>query len=174
MQLPNVFKSKGTVRHGKDGKVRVGREEDNLTYSRSELAQLLIEAARKRHPDRIRFHFGAACKALDLGGRTATFEVASGGIGGAADGATGATSSSSISSGREEAVQYDLLVGADGIGSAVRQQLQAQLPDMRVQVTDSERQYKTYRNLVGDIEPPGAPLALHTPACVQGTCLSPH
>lgn len=50
---------------------------------------------------------------------------------------------------------YDLLVGADGVGSAVRGALQAYYPDMSVVVTDSGREYKTYRNLRGDIEPEG-------------------
>lgn len=50
---------------------------------------------------------------------------------------------------------YDLLVGADGVGSAVRSALQQYYPDMTVVVTDSGRQYKTYRSLRGDIEPEG-------------------
>jgi hypothetical protein len=50
---------------------------------------------------------------------------------------------------------YDLLVGADGVGSAVRGALQDYYPDMTVVISDSGREYKTYRNLRGDIEPEG-------------------
>lgn len=50
---------------------------------------------------------------------------------------------------------YDLLVGADGVGSAVRGALQQYYRDMSVVVTDSGREYKTYRGLKGDIEPEG-------------------
>lgn len=50
---------------------------------------------------------------------------------------------------------YDLLVGADGVGSAVRGSLQQYYRDMSVVVTDSGREYKTYRGLQGDIEPEG-------------------
>jgi ubiquitin carboxyl-terminal hydrolase 48 len=51
--------------------------------------------------------------------------------------------------------QYDLLVGADGVGSTVRAALQEFHPDMTVVVSDSGREYKTYRGLTGNIEPPG-------------------
>ena len=50
---------------------------------------------------------------------------------------------------------YDLLVGADGVGSAVRSALQGHFRDMTVEVADSGREYKTYRGLRGDIEPEG-------------------
>ncbi len=39
-------------------------------------------------------------------------------------------------------VDYDMLVGADGVGSTVRAALQAKLPDMRVDISDSGREYK--------------------------------
>jgi ubiquitin carboxyl-terminal hydrolase 48 len=59
------------------------------------------------------------------------------------------------SGGGEVVEGYDLLVGADGVGSAVRGALQEYYPDMTVVVTDSGREYKTYRSLRGDIEPEG-------------------
>jgi hypothetical protein len=49
------------VRHPKSGKVGISREEGNVTFSRSGLAQYLIDQARQAYPDSIRFHFDAAC-----------------------------------------------------------------------------------------------------------------
>ena len=63
---------------------------------------------------------------------------------------------------------YDLLVGADGVGSAVRTALQQHYSDMNVVISDSGREYKTYSGVRGDIEPPefkvnpGATLHLYT------------
>lgn len=63
---------------------------------------------------------------------------------------------------------YDLLVGADGIGSTVRAALQQHSSDMSVVISDSGREYKTYSAVRGDIEPaefkinPGATLHLYT------------
>lgn len=55
----------GTVRHPKSGKVGISREEGNVTFSRSGLAQYLIDQARLNYPDAIRFHFDAACAGGD-------------------------------------------------------------------------------------------------------------
>jgi hypothetical protein len=55
------FVTKGTVRHPKSGKVGISREEGNVTFSRSGLAQFLIDQARSLYPTAIRFHFEAAC-----------------------------------------------------------------------------------------------------------------
>jgi hypothetical protein len=41
------FITKGTVRHDKKGKVGISREEGNITFSRSSLAQYLIGAAAR-------------------------------------------------------------------------------------------------------------------------------
>jgi 2-polyprenyl-6-methoxyphenol hydroxylase-like FAD-dependent oxidoreductase len=73
---------------------------------------------------------------VDVGGHTVSFEA---------------------SDGSPVCEQYDLLVGADGVGSAVRAALQQHYPDMSVVVTDSGREYKTYTGLKGDIEPEGGP-----------------
>jgi ubiquitin carboxyl-terminal hydrolase 48 len=87
---------------------------------------------------------------VDVGGHTVQFQTADG------------------SPVRE---QYDLLVGADGVGSAVRVALQQHYPDMYVVVTDSGREYKTYTGLKGDIEPDGgfspgnAVHSVHSLAC---------
>ncbi len=46
--------------------VRVSKEEGNVTFSRSGLAQWLIDTARKRYPGRINYYFQAAADKIDL------------------------------------------------------------------------------------------------------------
>ena len=55
------YVTKGTVRHNKKGKVGISREAGNVTFSRSGLAQYLIEQARQKYPDQIQFHFDSPC-----------------------------------------------------------------------------------------------------------------
>ncbi len=51
---------------------------------------------------------------------------------------------------------YDLLVGADGVASPVRQALASHWgSEYSIDVDDSGREYKVYGGLKGDIEPPG-------------------
>lgn len=153
------YVTKGTVRHPKSGKIGISREEGNVTFSRSGLAQYLIDQAKALYPNSIRFHFQAACEGVDVDGRKVQFTLADG---------------SSVREG------YDLLVGADGVGSAVRGSLQQYYRDMSVVVTDSGREYKTYRGLQGDIEPeefkvnPGATLHLWTTNTDAWTTLTAH
>jgi hypothetical protein len=56
-----AFITKGTVRHPPSGKVGISREAGNVCFSRSGLAQFLIDAARSAFPEAITFHFQAAC-----------------------------------------------------------------------------------------------------------------
>jgi ubiquitin carboxyl-terminal hydrolase 48 len=67
----------------------------------------------------------------------------------------GRSISFSLADGSTVTQPYDLCVGADGAGSAVRAALQSHNPDMSVEVTDSGREYKTYGSVRGDIEPDG-------------------
>lgn len=60
------YVTKGTVRHPKSGKIGISREDGNVTFSRSGLAQYLIDQARQRYPTSIRFHFNAACAGKDM------------------------------------------------------------------------------------------------------------
>ncbi|EFJ43553.1 flagellar-specific protein Ssa14 [Volvox carteri f. nagariensis] len=65
-------------------------------------------------------------------------------------------------------VSYDLLVGADGVGSQVRSALSSHWSDFSLEIDDSGREYKVYMGLKGDIEPEefkgrtGASLHLYT------------
>lgn len=132
--------SQGSVRHSRAGKVSISREAGNVTFSRAGLAQFLIDQARSRYADRIKFHFNAHCSKVDLEGRVAEFTTES-------TDATAATAST-VRAG------YDLIVGADGISSAVRSAMQSEDRAMTVEIADSGREYVTYRGLRGDIEPP--------------------
>jgi len=137
------FKSLGTVRHDAKGKTSVSKESGNVTFSRNDLAQFLVDEARQRYPSSITYHFNAEAESFDITGKKVTFKGAGG------------------------PVSYDLLVGADGAASAVRGALQA-AAGTGVEVSDSGREYKVYMGLRGEIEPPefagktGSTLHLYT------------
>eukprot|EP00879_Flechtneria_rotunda_P010233 GHRR01010699.1.p1 GENE.GHRR01010699.1~~GHRR01010699.1.p1 ORF type:complete len:574 (+),score=201.61 GHRR01010699.1:88-1722(+) len=146
--------TKGTVRHPKNGKLGISREEGNVTFSRSGLAQYLINQARSFYPDQVKFHFSCTCQSVDVASQQITFGVA--------ESSSGNGSCSTVQE------HYDLLIGADGINSVVRSALQQHYQDMTVVIGDSGREYKTYQGMRGDIEPeefkvnPGATLHLWT------------
>lgn len=47
----------------------LNREEGNVTWSRSDLAQFLINEAQQRYPNQIRFHFNKEVEGVDLQGK---------------------------------------------------------------------------------------------------------
>jgi ubiquitin carboxyl-terminal hydrolase 48 len=169
----------GTVRHSADGKVTASREDGNVQLSRSALAQALIDAARERYgkgseggggggkSGSIAFHWNWSAEGgADLRRRRVTFERT----------ADGGNESSSSSGGKEWRVApYDLLVGADGAGSAVRAAFAEQQadaadtttttatpPPFSFTVEDTGREYKTYSNA------PGGPGIFEEPEGLEG------
>jgi len=91
--------------------------------------------ARARYPDQIKFHFDAPCTSVDLTARTATFGDGDGdGDGG--DGAPNAAPAAASAS----PVRYDLLIGADGTQSTVRDAMQAADAGLTVEIADSGRE----------------------------------
>eukprot|EP00877_Chromochloris_zofingiensis_P014865 jgi/Chrzof1/9632/Cz04g10110.t1 len=142
------YVTKGTVRHDKKGKVSVTKETGNVTFSRSGLAQYLIDQAKAKYPGKIKFHFDAECEGIDMAAKTAIFARRQ-----HAATSTGTSTNTGIN-GDVTRQSFDLLIGADGISSAVRRALEAEQTDMQVEITDSGREYKTYRGLTGNIEPP--------------------
>ncbi|KAG2495591.1 hypothetical protein HYH03_006191 [Edaphochlamys debaryana] len=135
MPADEEYKSLGTVRHSAKGKVSVSKEDGNVTFSRSSLAQWLIDTARQRYPGRILYYFNQSAEKVDFVSRKVKM----------------ATTGGFMSPGRE--APFDLLVGADGVASPVRAALQGAWPDYSVEVDDSGREYKVYGGLRGDIEP---------------------
>jgi len=131
------FLTLGSVRHPPSGKVSVTKEAGNVTWSRSDLAQFLINEARSRYPRQIRFHFGMSVEMIDLVYKQAYMVPASD---------EGSRQS-------RTAIAYDLLVGADGAASQMRAELESADKDFKVDISDSGREYKVYLNLPGDIEP---------------------
>ncbi|KAG2449076.1 hypothetical protein HYH02_005825 [Chlamydomonas schloesseri] len=148
------FRTLGTVSHNAKGKTRVSKEEGNVTFSRSGLAQWLIDTARRRYPGRITYNFNVTAEEIDFKAKKIRFGT-TGGI---------------MSPARH--VSYDLLVGTDGVASQVRGALAGywgrEGQPYNVDVDDSGREYKVYMGLKGDIEPPefegktGASLHLYT------------
>jgi len=84
--------------------------------------------------------FGRELAAVDFENRIARFRVRS------ASGADGAGSSGDEEgSGPEEAIAYDLIVGADGAQSKVRSIMEATVPGFRTKtLVDSNKTYKTF------------------------------
>ncbi|KXZ44087.1 hypothetical protein GPECTOR_74g701 [Gonium pectorale] len=138
IKLPDdeQYKTLGTVTHNAKGKTRVSKEEGNVTFSRSSLAQWLIDTARRRYPGRIAYYFNAGADEIDFANNKVVFKT-TGGL---------------MAPSREST--YDLLVGADGVASPVRSALAKHWgKDFSVDVDDSGREYKVYMGLRGNIEP---------------------
>ncbi|KAF5842142.1 hypothetical protein DUNSADRAFT_9101 [Dunaliella salina] len=140
------YRSLGTVRHPDKGEQRVTQETGNRTFSRSDLAQMLVDEARRRFPSQIKFHFGREASKINLAEKQVTL---------------------SAQDELDLVLSYDLLVGADGTGSRVRAAMQEQ-DGWTAEISDSGREYKVYQGLRADLEPPefkgktGATLHLYT------------
>ncbi|GAX76027.1 hypothetical protein CEUSTIGMA_g3470.t1 [Chlamydomonas eustigma] len=144
------FITQGSVRHPPNGKVSVVKEAGNVTFSRSDLAQFLINEARSKYPDSIRFHFERGVEKVDLEKKQVTFSSMSNPSAASAESNNEEGFQHSVT----ELIQYEMLIGADGAASAVRGALQSHIPGYKVDISDSGREYKVYMNLVGNIEPP--------------------
>lgn len=83
--------------------------------SRGALAGALVQSCQAQHADRVTFHFGQELSRVDAASSTTSFRAVGGGA--AAEGAP---------------ITFDLIVGADGASSALRQALQRQDPELQV------------------------------------------
>jgi hypothetical protein len=100
--------------------------------------------ARRLHPHRIRFHFDHACTGIDIGSQRVTFRALEGaatrdGTDAPADGVAGDI---------VRAMEYDLLLAADGRNSIARAALEQQDPGFAVlEDLPSARSYNTFGEL---------------------------
>lgn len=96
---------------------------------RKDLAKHIMAAAREENPERIRFHFSHTCISVDLAKQEVKFQCPD-----------------------KEIVQqdYDLLIGADGVDSAVRKAMERDIRTFNVYTTPNTLFYKSYRDVVVD------------------------
>ncbi|KAK9820096.1 hypothetical protein WJX72_006105 [[Myrmecia] bisecta] len=93
---------------------------------RRALIEHMVNEAKRLHPTAITFHFDYGLQAVDFERKQATFASAAG---------------------KTWTVQYDLLVGADGVNSVTRAQLQKALQQLKVEKHDSDRSIKVFSGL---------------------------
>ncbi|MBD2169370.1 FAD-dependent monooxygenase [Calothrix membranacea FACHB-236] len=112
MSLPTT----GTMLHQNNGKTRtIPRKKPLLTLDRTNLAiALLNKLVEKYDNSRLNIHFNSQCTQVDLAAKQVTFER---------------------DTAEKFTVEYDLLVGADGANSAVRDHL------CKTEMFDCEKQY---------------------------------
>lgn len=100
------LESTGSLNHQKNGKTQLlGRRKPLLTLNRTQLVITLLKTLTEQYnSDRLNIHFDHQCKEVDFETKTVTFEKT--------------VANSPV----EVTVDYDLLVGADGARSQVREQ----------------------------------------------------
>ena len=97
----------GSLTHQKNGKTRLlPRQQPIFCLDRTQLVMtLLAKLTEKYGNNHLNIHFDHQCKQVDFEAKTVTFEV------------------TAVDSTAEVTVDYDLLIGADGARSQVREQL---------------------------------------------------
>eukprot|EP00887_Chlorella_sp_A99_P002514 scaffold6.g2514.t1 len=111
--------------------------------NRGVLAGELFRQCRARHSERVRFHFGQELVGLDTRSSTAAFAPARRDAGEqVGEGSPAAAAGESPLPAAGGSVRYDLLVGADGAGSRVRQALARADDGLEVRQTQDVMEYK--------------------------------
>lgn len=151
--LPPLPRCRGSPADGRPSFPLAGRLR---LVNRGVLAGALVQQCLAQHGQHVRFHFGCTLESLDLAGSSATFcwepeaaaaadatagevQVVRSSCAAVAEGAAawaaetvGAAAGPAGEGGAAVSVKYDLLVGADGAGSAVRAALAAQDSSLQV------------------------------------------
>lgn len=110
----------GNVRHTPKGAALSQQFKGSVSVDRNVLAQSLIDAGQQRFPENIQYHFDRTFVKLDMQGQTAWFQ------------------------GPQEQHQqtFDLLIGADGVFSTVRDAIKAQIAEFEVRQHRDNMMYK--------------------------------
>ena len=135
-QLAQVDLLDPVAARGKRVASLIKNNQGKLVVSRNALCLTLLEALEERYPARVECRHGLALDEVDLEARTLTFTSTAAGMAeGMADGAEEAR--------RCEVDGWQLLVGADGVHSAVRGALARQARGFRATVHRSKRVWQT-------------------------------
>lgn len=122
VQLPSEHHIciKGNIRHTeKDSTLRKGSR-NSVSVDRHTLAQALITEGKNRFPNNIQYYFDQTLLQLNIQDKSALFQEASG----------------------QHEEKFDLLVGADGISSTVRNSMSSQLEGFEVRQHADDMMYK--------------------------------
>jgi 2-polyprenyl-6-methoxyphenol hydroxylase-like FAD-dependent oxidoreductase len=143
----------GSVQIDVRGKHRATRADASAVgFERRQLAQLLKEQTQARHPERVTFRFGLRCVSADLEAQKILFRPVR-----AAEPQPDATTLPKDSADDElETFKYDLLIGADGQNSRVRDLLDDQVEGFSVDRQSSGRSFQPFVDLpaTDTLEPP--------------------
>jgi len=114
-------KFEGSLRHTVKGTSLMPNSEGSVCVDRGALARYMVNYAQENYPA-IKFNFNKSCTAIDTVQRKACFKDIAG---------------------EEVCAEYDLLVGADGANSAVREAL---MKEGRITYTreENQRDYKSF------------------------------
>ncbi|GMH37667.1 hypothetical protein BSKO_05540 [Bryopsis sp. KO-2023] len=112
------------VRDGEKQSIKLN--DSSILVERHVFAFNIIKAIEKKELKNLTICFEASCTAIDMGSRIVKY-----------------TSSDGV----EHEEPYDLLIGADGVNSIVRQALEAFDPTLKVRQMRSSSRYKTIRGL---------------------------
>ncbi|KAK9836175.1 hypothetical protein WJX81_006914 [Elliptochloris bilobata] len=137
-----AFPYRGSLLRKIDGHVQEVFHEPisaKVLVERMELVRHIVDEAQRLVPERITFHWQLACKEVDLARQTATFSGPDGAL---------------------HELRYDLLVGADGVNSRVRDAMAQQVPGFRQRWSGRMHRIDKFFHHVQP--PPGS--ALQTPS----------
>lgn len=152
---------KGNVRHTGKSAALSKQFKGSVSVDRYTLAQSLILEGKHRFPEKIRYHFDQTLLQLNIQDKTALFQEKSG----------------------QHQQKFDLLIGADGVFSTVRDEIKSQVEGFQVRQKKDNMMYKICnlglaKDLPGAVEawaesfhtwPNAQPITLLAPPSIDGS-----